>query len=162
LKKIINITIVGVLIFSGFGAVVAGINSDFNQENDNILALNIELSEIEISEYSQEYLEFSPKSEGNFLMNPGKPMIPKVIKLVELPFAAKNIEVEISSKNIQELEISKQIRPSPSPLPLNNQNIIGLNYYKDKEIYERRFMRVKYYIHLIGLNFQLAVELMII
>ncbi|MEE8566068.1 MAG: hypothetical protein V3S79_06765, partial [Candidatus Thermoplasmatota archaeon] len=84
MKKIINITIVGVLIFSGFGAVVAGLNSDFNQENDNILALNIELSEIEISEYSQEYLEFSPKSEGNFLMNPGKPMIPKVIKLVEL------------------------------------------------------------------------------
>ena len=136
MKKILNSAIIGILIISGFGAVVAGLDSDFYQEIDNLLALNIEFSDIKISEYSQEYLEFSPANEGSFYMNPGKPMIPEFIKLVELPFGAKNIDVKMNIENINTQEISKQIRPSPRPLPLNYQNTIGLNYYKDKEIYE--------------------------
>ena len=116
MKKILNIIIIGILIISGFGAVVAGLDSDFDKKNDNLLSLNIEVSEIKINEYSQEYLEFSPINEGSFFMDPGKPMIPKLVKLVELPFGAKNIDVEINIKKIQTEEISKPIRPSPTPL----------------------------------------------
>ncbi len=69
-------------------------------------------------------------------MEPGKPMMPKIIKTIELPFGITNVDIEFNEKNIQTLDITREIRPSPSPIPLNTQNIVGLNYYKNNEIYE--------------------------
>jgi hypothetical protein len=136
LKKIIAITIIGILIVSGFGAVVAGLNSNFDIKNDNILSLNIKYPEVRINKYSEEYLEFNYENEGTFFMNPGNPIMPEEIELIELPFGATNINVEVNINNLQKTDIDKQIRPSPAPLPLNYENAIGLNYYKNKEIYE--------------------------
>jgi len=136
LKKIIAITIIGILIVSGFGAVVTGLNSNFDVKNDNILSLNIKYPDIRINKYSEEYLEFNYENEGTFFMDPGKPIMPEEIELIELPFGATNINVEVNINNLQKTDIDKQIRPSPAPLPLNYENAIGLNYYKNKEIYE--------------------------
>jgi hypothetical protein len=134
LKKIINIIIIGILILSGFGAVVNGLSSDISEKSDSLVSLNLEFTESEIVEYSQEYFEFS-NDDGNYLMNPGKPMMPKIIQTFELPFGVSNIEVEIYPKTIETIEISNEIRPSPSPIPLNSQSSVGLKYYKDNEIY---------------------------
>ncbi len=135
MKKLLSTIIIIILIISGLGAAVTGLDSDF-EKNSNVLSLNLEFSDIEIINYSKEYLEFNYANEGDYLMESGKPMIPKTMKTIELPFGITNIEVEFNPINMHTLDIDKEIRPSSASVPLNTQDLTGLNNIKDMGIYD--------------------------
>ncbi|MFW6119807.1 MAG: C25 family cysteine peptidase [Petrotogales bacterium] len=125
MKKTIPIFIIGILILSSFGAV--GITGD------TISGVTSKMSTLSFTppvfrEEGENYLTVELMEGEYYLMDPGKPMIPKIIESVELPFGVRNIRVEVTPKNVREYTISKQILPSPTPIPLTTlQGEIGVN-----------------------------------
>lgn len=134
MKKIINILVVVFLIISGIGAVAIN-----NEDTNNVIkktSSEITFSTFEIKETNQGYNEIEMNDVSTFLMEPGKPMLPKVVKTFELPFGAKNINVEVNAEKIVEKEVSKEIQPSPSMLPLiTAQQTSPLTQEKDLSVY---------------------------
>ena len=106
MKKMLTIAISCFVIFSGIGAVALNIDS-FEKANDRLFELDF--SSINVVETSGEFISFSFEDEELYLLNPGKPIIPKSLKKFELPFGVKNINVEVIPRDIQEMYISKEI-----------------------------------------------------
>ena len=82
------------------------------------------------------YLEVSLGNMDTYLMNPGQPMIPRIIKTYELPFGAKNIKVTSNPSSIKEISISKEIQPASPPLPLTPREDVSIRSKKDKTVYQ--------------------------
>ena len=116
MKKIITFIVVQILILGALG--VAGINTtkkqDFKKINNEI---EIDIQQPIIVEESNDNIVVNFKDEQPYIVNPGQPMLPKIIKKVELPFGVKNINVELNSKGTTEIKISKEIKPASSPMP---------------------------------------------
>jgi len=136
MRKIFPILIVGFLLISGFGALAVNIEKTNDLENRTISeTIEIDVSSIKIKDNGKNYIELSLKDEELYLMNPGQPMIPKILTTYELPFGAKNIEVKAEPVDVQEITISKKIIPSPTPLPLSKDVDLIRNPVIDKELY---------------------------
>jgi hypothetical protein len=115
MKKIIPIFIILFLIISGTEAIAIS-----NQGTDNTIlttSSDIKFSTFEIKETNEGYNEIVMNDVSTFLMEPGKPMLPKIVKTFELPFGVKNIKVDINIYNIEEKLVKNEIQPSPRMLP---------------------------------------------
>jgi len=137
MKKMIPILLIGILVISGFGA--EAINSEKTRyQKSNIIteAVEIDISTLEITDNNKKYIDISLGNDLNYLMNPGQPMIPRIIKKFELPFGVKNIDIEAQPFKITSLEIPKEITPSPSPLPMSEIKDFIIKAEKDETIYE--------------------------
>jgi len=135
MKKMTTIAIIIFLVLSGLGAVAIKIETINNYKTMNNRTIEMDFSSINVIE-NNEGITFSFTSEELYLLNPGQPMIPKVIKKFELPFGVTNINLELIPKEITEMEISNEIKPVPSPMP--KSSIEGFKPYpkKDKTVYE--------------------------
>jgi hypothetical protein len=132
-KKIVSFFVVGILVLSGLGAV-AIIEDNITVEKDEMITL--EFSPLVIEEFDSKYIEVSLEDTSSNLMNPGLPVLPKVVENVELPFGVQNVKVEVIPKNVQEYEIEGKIRPAPAFLPLKAvSNNVVVKTEKDEEIY---------------------------
>ena len=136
MKKRYSIVIIAILIISGIHAVA--IPSNFGQENEQKFIKNFEVEFKDITfKETEEYFEVNLDDVTTYLLDPGKPIIPKVVNKFELPFGAKIIQVEVIPKNTKEITIEKQIRPSPVHIPLIDiTNKISTKEYKENSIYE--------------------------
>ena len=142
MRRIFPILIIGFLFISGFGALAVNIEKTNNLETETITeTIEIDVSSIKIEDSGKKYIEVSLDNEELYLMNPGQPMIPRILTTYELPFGAKNIEIKAVPVDIQEMDISKKIVPSPTPLPLSeNAELIGnptidMTIYNCNELY---------------------------
>ena len=135
MKRIVAIFVIGIFILSGFGAIAINIetNKNFKKIDDGFIEMDF--SSINIIENDEEII-FSFTDEELYLLNPGQPMIPKIVKKFELPFGVKNINIELIPNEIIEMEISNEIKPVPSPIPKTSFN--GFKSYpkKDKTVYD--------------------------
>jgi len=150
MRKILPIFVVGILVLSGFGAA-AVINENMLsmkiKENSETVKINVKpmeksesfaisFSPLVIEEIDSTYAEVRLTDSSTYLMNSGKPMLPMVVKAVELPFGATNIGVKVTPKNVQECEISKEIRPAPYHIPLiESENGINMQMQKEETVY---------------------------
>jgi peptidase C25-like protein len=135
MKKITSILIIFSIILGGLGAAAFSTN---DTESFELMKKSIYLQncDILINEKDQEYLEISLLNNDQFLLNPGKPVIPKMIQTFELPFGVTDINVHVSVSDISTQYIQKQIQPSPAPLPLSPiENYIAPDQ-KDERIYQ--------------------------
>ncbi len=130
--------LVVILVLSGIHAVALTNNTSKLEQKKIFFNKNIELEFKQISlKENEKYLEINLEDVTTYLMDPGKPIIPKVVTYLELPFGAQNVEVEVIPKNIKEQTIEKQIRPSPIHLPLSElSNNIITKEIKNEKIYE--------------------------
>ena len=120
MKKILSILMVHILVLSGLGAVA--INGD-NTSNAH-LEISTEIMKIDfpsptLVESNNDYVKLRFVDDELYLMNPGQPMLPRVLKSIELPFGARNVKVEVIPRGISESTISKEILPAPAPVPLS-------------------------------------------
>ncbi|HEC88980.1 MAG TPA: peptidase C25, partial [Thermoplasmatales archaeon] len=69
----------------------------------------------------------------SYLLSPGKPMLPMIIKNIELPFGVKNIKISFKPGEIYNMPIDSKVAPTPLALPLSYDGIIP--YYKDEMVY---------------------------
>jgi len=89
-----------------------------------------------IKQYSSDYIEINFDGISTYLTNPGQPVLPEFVKSVELPFGAKNVNVEVTPNNVKEYEIDREIRPAPAHVLLvNNENSYSSTPIKDEELY---------------------------
>lgn len=136
MKIILVIPIIGILIINGFG--VLGVNIENNNQNTNEGVINeviyFDVSSLKIT-YDDEFTELHIDNEEEYLMNPGQPMIPKLRKNYELPFGATNIKVEAEPVGIHEIEISKELKPSPAQYPLTPRSDAVFQTQEDETVY---------------------------
>jgi hypothetical protein len=133
MKKIISIFAVVFLIISGLGTIGTSIN-----ETESVFkttSTDISFSRLSLKQTDANYTELELEDVSTFLMEPGKPVLPKVVKTFELPFGAKNVNVDVTISEIFEKYTTKEVRPSLQMLPLTNvEKPVNLQI-KDLEIY---------------------------
>jgi len=136
MKKILMILTVGVLIISGIGAQAISVENTNNISAETITeTIEIDFSSLKVADNDKEYVTVCLGDDELYLMNPGQPMIPRVLKKFELPFGATNIKIEANPSYIQELEISKEIIPASAPLPLTPRPDSVIRSQKDETVY---------------------------
>jgi len=141
MKKFIIIFLASILIISSLGLTAIGdekTNKKFLKTNMKSLVL----SEPNIKKYDNSYSEISIKGVSTFITSPGKPMLPKIVKTYELPFGAKNFNLEVELSGQKSQKISTEIKPCPMMLPkttitksLNQENVKDLSIYQSKKLY---------------------------
>ena len=132
MKKMVPIIIIGILLISGIGAIAVNVEKNTNMQSEIITDMfEIDISTLKITD-NNDYIEVSFGTEQVFLMNPGQPMIPRMLKTYELPFGITNIKIEAEPSDIQEIEINKEIVPASSPLPLTPRSDAIIKSKKDK------------------------------
>jgi hypothetical protein len=134
-KKILPLLIVGILVLSGLGAVA--IDNDTTNDYKTVEKyITLSLSSLVIKDRDSNYIDVSLEDTSAYLMTPGDPVLPKVVKSVELPFGVTNVKVEVTPINVKEQFVEKEIRPGPAFLPLETiSNEVALESEKDEGIY---------------------------
>jgi len=109
MKKLINISIIGILIISGFGVIAI---SEKNLEK-------IETTTIYISEptiiNNENYVTIELTDTKNNFIESGKPAIPMITKTYTFPFGTKIKNVEVTYGTESNYEIKKPINIAPEP-----------------------------------------------
>ena len=135
MNKTITLFIVLSLIVGSLGAVAyqeqEG-NSDYLIKEK----ITLDADKLIIKQIDQEYIRITSTEYETLDLNPGKPILPKIIKTYELPFGAHNIKVTANKEETITRTIEKQIQPSPAPLPLSPVTGIKTHIRKDAAIYE--------------------------
>jgi len=140
MKRILSLMVVGVLVLSGAGAVALSNDmTEVSNNNEKSGMITIAFSSLIIEERDGNYIEVSLKDTSSYLMNPGQPMMPKVVKSFELPFGAQNVKVDVIPGEVQEYEIDYEIHPAPAHVPLiADRNDIIVTFEKDMAVYSSR------------------------
>lgn len=150
MKKLLSILVVGIIALGGLGAAGMTNNKKFNARimgNSDLVNINVKtigksesftisFSPLIIEEIDNEYAEVRLTDSSTYLMNPGQPMLPKVVKDFELPFGATDINVVVTPNNVQEYEITSEIRPAPLNIPIMaDENSISGQCKKVEAVY---------------------------
>jgi len=135
MKKITSIFIIFSIIIGGLGST-AFLSAE--PESYELLqrSIRFQKNNIIIEEKGQEYLQISLLNNEHYLLNPGKPVMPKIIQTFELPFGVTNINVLVSPSETRTQNIQKQIQPSPAPLPLSPIEDYEVPNIKDEQLYQ--------------------------
>jgi len=138
MKKIIATIIVFLLTLGSFSAIA----TDYEKQNGIEIQTeneSIYFSSLTVEKADGEYIELQIKELSNYLMKSGKPILPKLVKVIELPFKATNIKVNVELGEITEQKITKEIKPCPRMLPLvSTSKELSINQIKDESIYQSR------------------------
>jgi hypothetical protein len=119
MEKFLPILVVGILIISGFGAVAVSDDTIGDYEIKKIKeSMKIDSSSLIIKDSNEDFIEVEFEDTSSYLMEPGKPILPKIVRTFELPFGVTDVNVELTSDNIREVDIEQKIRPAPIHLPL--------------------------------------------
>ncbi len=136
MKKWLSILIVGLFIISGFGTVAT------NVSNTGILSIqtrtdtvSVDVSSLQVTESVNDYLLVRLGDQESYLLNPGQPMVPRIIKQYELPFGVTDVEVEVQPVGIQEQMVAKEIRPAPAPVSYSQDTQSVVQSEKDSQVY---------------------------
>lgn len=113
MKKFLPILIVGILILSGLSIVVSSTEENHEYEKTSIVFSKPILKE------ENEYTTLKIKEANGFLMEQNKPMLPSYIHTFTYPAGTDITNVKCIAKNIQKLQISKQIEPTPASIPVS-------------------------------------------
>jgi hypothetical protein len=101
-----------ILIIAGI-LIISGVTSASTQ-TEITLKEKIPQLFIQENEHTEVYLE----DISTYVMKPGKPVLPKIVKKVELEFGVRNVNVKVTPRGIREYEVKKDIRVAPNPVPL--------------------------------------------
>ena len=128
MRKLLPLIVVGILVFSGLGAVA------FNQgEKKNIVSKTIVFSQPKIVE-NEKFISIDISDANSNYWETGKPLLPVVSKVFEFEFGTMIDSVEVTFSNSITQKLSKLIEPAPELLPissiseLNIKSLDGVSY----------------------------------
>jgi hypothetical protein len=137
MNKLLPIFVISILIISGIGTLAINVKNENKESLEPIIdTFYFNKNSLDIEEIDENYVSLRFQDKNVYLMNPGQPMMPRILKKYELPFGATNIKVSVESTDFFEISITKQIEPSPAPLPLSPDFEYNIQFKKDKTIYE--------------------------
>lgn len=99
------------------------------------------------------YVEISMENCNSFLVKPGYPLLPKMVKRIDLPMKARDISIEVNLKGNHEYALEKQVVPAPARVRLSDGKIVEGG--KKSSIYfsNQPFPEENYSYHIgVGLN----------
>ena len=136
MNRSIPVFVAIVIVLGGLSAAAIKVDNTKNAF-EKTLSKKIEMDFLEpiLTDTDNNYIKVHLGNEETYLMNPGQPMIPRVLKTFELPFGVTNIKIEAETSDIQEFEISKEIEPAPAPLPLTPRSDFVIRSKKDETVY---------------------------
>ncbi len=129
--------VVLILVLSGLGtaAITNDATYDVKTEKQSFMS-TILVSPLIIEELDSENIKVHLKDISTYLMNPGQPMLPKIVKTVELDFGVSNVEINVIPKTVKIYDVTKKIRPAPIPMPLTeDRHNIAVKTMGDDEVY---------------------------
>ena len=133
MKKKILFLIIPMLIVGGFNAGAGPLySSDDEQLSMKTEIMQIQIPALSLREDNSNKLEISFEHEETYCMDAGMPMLPKLVKTLELPFGVHDVTVEVTPQNIQESHVTKDIAVSPALVPI----LPGVTYNAAQESYE--------------------------
>lgn len=136
MKKWLSILIVGLFIVSGFGTVATnGNNTGTLSIQTRTDTVSVDISSIQVTESANDYLLVSLVGQESYLLNPGQPMVPRIIKHYELPFGVTDVVVEVQPVGIREQMVAKEIRPAPAPVSYSQDTQTVVHSEKDTQVY---------------------------
>ncbi|RLF47173.1 MAG: peptidase C25, partial [Thermoplasmata archaeon] len=122
MKKMLSVAIVYMIVLSGLGVTAVSVERDSFSTSlaamDTSKAASVEFSPPALTKGTDGYIRVEC-DEADYLLNPGKPLLPRTVKTFELPFGVRNVRVEMEIKGVQERTVSSQIAPAPAPMPLS-------------------------------------------
>ena len=125
------------LVLSGLGAaaITNDTTYDVKTEEQSFMS-TILVSPLIIEELDSENVEVNLNDVSTYLMSPGQPMLPKIVKSVELEFGVSNVQINVIPKNVKVYEIEKKIRPAPMHVILSeDKQNIAEKVIVDDEVY---------------------------
>jgi hypothetical protein len=137
MKKWLSILFVGIFILSGFGTVATTVNDNPSMLSAQTITevVSVDVSSLQVVESTNDYLLVHLGDQESYLLNPGQPMVPRLIQHYELPFGVTNVDIEVHPENIQEQRVVKEIRPAPAPVPYTPTTQTVLHSEKDLRVY---------------------------
>jgi len=129
--------VVGILVLSGLGAVVSSTGDKPESEKTSIAFSRPIVKE------ENEYTTLEIKETNGFLMEQNKPMIPSYTHTFTYPAGTEILDVKCTTKNIQEIQISKQLKPTPDAIPVSAlaKSVVKESTYTLTEIYPEVWCR---------------------
>ncbi|HEC75747.1 MAG TPA: peptidase C25 [Thermoplasmatales archaeon] len=154
--KIVFIFLALCLLIGGFNIVGIDEGKKMLREENEIVHDEMLKQEITFSppsiEESNDYAYIAINECNSFIVKPGYPLLPKMVKRIEIPYGARNISVEVNIEGGKEYEIQRKIVPSPARIRISDGKVMeGMN----REIYKNinTFPEKWYSYHIgVGLN----------
>ena len=113
MKKIIAIILLFTLVISGLQSqALISTNDLVEQKNETIQCT---FTKPLIKQSTTDYIEMSLNQEHNYIMKPGKAMLPRITKTIELPFGITDINIQFHANEIITEKINKEIKPAQKP-----------------------------------------------
>lgn len=107
MRKIISIFVLGILILGVLGAVAYPNAEDEIKKHEEVIFSNLKISE------KEEFISVDIEETNSFSMEPGKPILPKYVKVYTFPFGTEIDEVEVSFSESKSVTVSKMVEPAP-------------------------------------------------
>ena len=137
MKKTLSFFVFLLMVFSGLEAVALG--GMIDEKNTGFVTKEISL-EINIPKpvfkINDGYVEIYLRDINSFIFKPGEPLLPKIVKKIDLPIGTREIAVKVTPTNINEYVTTKKINPAPPLLPLVDETQT-VQTFLDKKIYNK-------------------------
>jgi len=130
MRKILPFLIIGILIVSSFDIVMGF--EEYSHRDITVRTPSIKMT------YDEDYIEISfndSNGETSYLLNPGQPVIPRMVKVFELPFGIHDISIKVTPTTIEELHLNGEIKPASHPIPLTEIKFKHSFPVKDQNVY---------------------------
>ena len=113
MRKIFPIIVVGLLVLGGLGLTASSIEENHISEKASFVFSRPILRE------KSEYVTLDLQETNGFLMKQDKPMLPSFTQTFTYPAGTDITNVKCIAKNVQKLQLSKQIEPTPTAIPVS-------------------------------------------
>ncbi|HHH80270.1 MAG TPA: peptidase C25, partial [Thermoplasmatales archaeon] len=136
-SKIVILFTVGMLLLSGFTA--GGVTHEASEKYgvDRMVKTSVvNIPPLSLKDLSNGYVELHMNGVSSYLLKPGCPELPMVVKTFELPFGVDNVEVKLNPGGIDEYPVAEKVKPAPAMLPLNLETDGTVENRENKEVYE--------------------------
>ncbi len=70
------------------------------------------------------YVEISMENCNSFIVKPGYPLLPKMVKRVDLPIEARDISIDVGIEGEKTYDINGEVVPSPARIRLSDGKIV--------------------------------------
>jgi hypothetical protein len=138
MKKIYHLCIIGFLIINILGTVVYSTSNTETNTEAFFIKEKIDINYLKpIIKDDGRYSTVRLKEVNTYLSIPGKPLLPKIVKTIELPFGVKNIHVNIENNIVENKKLTSEIKPAQSLLPLTiyDNDVVITKSLKDNNVY---------------------------
>ncbi len=151
MKKIISLAIIGIFLIGGLNTIG---KQEMTPATISVTRM-LDVPSLQIKSSDESSLVLTLDGNSDCLMEAGKPVLPKLIETIELPFGAQNIEVQVIVQDVNHQYLTSLVRPAVAlqPLPLFTQGgaSAGIDVKNDAAVYgQKEYYPGEWYSYKVG------------